>query len=257
MRRLHGSDGEEAAEHWVRGDVGGSLADAWEGVAEQWVAWVRTPGHDSYDNFHRDVFRRLLPEPAGRCLDVGCGEGRLPRDMKSWGYDVVGVDVSPTLIRYARDADADGEYHVASGSSLPFADEKFSLVTAFMSLHDMDDGESAVSHMARVLARGGRLCIAIVHPMSSAGRFESRQADARFVIDGSYTAARTYADSRERGGLPMTFSSHHRPLQAYFDMLTDADLLVERVVEVTDTTAEPESRWRRLPLFLQIRAVKP
>jgi SAM-dependent methyltransferase len=221
------------------------------------VRWVRTPGHDTYDKFHRDVFRRLLPEPAGRCLDVGCGEGRLPRDMKSWGYEVVGVDVSQTLIRYAREADPVGEYLVVDGASLPFDEETFALVTAFMSLHDMDDGHSAASHMARVLRRGGRLCIAIVHPMSSAGRFESRDADARFVIDGSYTTPRTYADPVERAGLPMTFSSRHRPLQAYFDMLTDAGLVIERVVEVADTTAEPGSRWRRLPLFLQLRATKP
>ncbi len=102
------------------------------------MAWARKPGHDSYWMFHRDVFRELLPPPAGRSLDVGCGEGRLPRDMKAWGYNVAGVDVSPTLIAAARDADPTGDYTMADAGELPFADGTFALVTAFMSLHDID-----------------------------------------------------------------------------------------------------------------------
>ena len=55
----------------------------------------------------------------------------------------------------------------------------------------------------------------------------------------------------------MTFTSRHRPLEAYFGAAEAAGLLIERVVEVPDTTAPPGDRWERLPLFLHIRAVKP
>jgi hypothetical protein len=34
-------------------------------------------------------------------------------------------------------------------------------------------------------------------------------------------------------------------------------LLVERLVEVPDTTDPPGDRWPRVPLFLHFRAVKP
>jgi hypothetical protein len=37
-----------------------------------------------------------------------------------------------------------------------------------------------------VLAPEGLYCIAIVHPLNTAGMFVSREADARFVIEGSY-----------------------------------------------------------------------
>ena len=83
-----------------------NLRDAWEAEAHNWVAWARRPGHDSYWQFHRDRFLQLLPPPGGRpLLDVGCGEGRLPRDLKARGYDVIGIDASPTLIGHARKAD--------------------------------------------------------------------------------------------------------------------------------------------------------
>jgi len=245
------------ATRFTRAGASGRLEDAWEAEAERWASWARAPGHDSYWLFHRDVFRALLPPPPALTLDVGCGEGRLPRDLHSWGYQVVGIDASETLIGYARDADPGGSYQVADGAALPFEDASVDLVTAFMTLHDIEDTPNAVREAARVLRGDGAFCMAVVHPLASAGRFESREPGARFVVDGSYLETRRYADTVERDGLAMTFHSRHRPMHAYVDMLTGSGLLVDRLVEVPDLSDPPGSRWRRMPLFLQIRAVKP
>jgi SAM-dependent methyltransferase len=234
-----------------------TVRDAWESEARNWVAWARAPGHDSYWRFHRDRFLELLPAPPARVLDVGCGEGRLPRDLKGAGYDVVAVDGSATLIEHARRADPDGDYRVADAAALPFADRSFPIVTAFMSLQDMDDSDGAMREMARALEPGGRACLAVVHPINSAGQFEDAAPDAPFVIRGSYFEPRRYADTVERDGLTMTFTSYHRPLQAYAAALEAAGLLIERLVEVPDTSDPPGDRWRRLPLFLHVRAAKP
>ena len=71
-----------------------------------------------------------------------------------------------------------------------------------------------------------------------------------------------YADEIERNGLRMTFSSIRHPLQAYFRALEAAGLLTETLREVpipaglaSDASPRHE-RWRRLPLFLHMRAVK-
>ncbi len=234
-----------------------TLRDAWESEAERWVAWAREPGHDSYWVFHRDRFLELLPPPTGLTIDVGCGEGRLPRDLVARGYSVIGVDGSPTLIDYARAADPDGDYRVADAAELPLDDGVATLVTAFMSLQDVDDMPAAVREAARVLLPGGRLCLAIVHPINSAGGFASMADDAPFVITESYFAPRVSAERMEREGLEMTFVSEHRPLETYVAALASAGFVIERVVEVPDPTAPPGDRWARIPLFLQIRAVKP
>lgn len=233
-----------------------TMREAWEAEAEQWIAWARTPGHDSYWRFHRDRFLQLLPPPPAQTLDVGCGEGRLPRDLTARGYAVTGVDGSPTLLAAARAADPAGRYELADAAALPFADGSFGLVTAFMSLQDVDDLEMAVSEAARVLAPGGALCMAIVHPVNSAGRFTARQPDAAFVITRSYFERRQEAETFERDGLRMTFVSEHRPLQAYTDALAAAGLRIERLAEVPDASAPPGDRWQRLPLFLHLRAGK-
>ena len=232
------------------------LRDAWESEAANWVAWARTPGHDSYWTFHRDAFLELLPAPRGVTLDIGCGEGRLPRDLKALGYEVIGVDASATLIRHAQDADPDGDYRIADAAALPVEHGSMSLVTAFMSLHDIDDLDSAVRGIVRVMRPDATFAAAIVHPINSAGTFESREADAVFRM-AAYLDEWTYTDAVERDGLRMTFTSRHRPLQAYFAALEDAGLTVDRLVEVPDTTAPDESRWRRIPLFLHLRARLP
>jgi SAM-dependent methyltransferase len=233
-----------------------NLRDAWEAEARNWVAWARSPGHDSYWRFHRDRFLELLPATSGLTLDLGCGEGRFPRDLKTAGYQVIGIDGSPTLIKEAQAADPGGDYRVADAAKLPLADASVQLVTALLSLHDMDDMNGAIAEAARVLVPGGRLCAAVVHPINSGGHFESSNPDAAFVIREPYFAERRYADAVERDGLRMTFTSHHRPLEAYFAALESASLLVERLVEVPDTTARPGDRWQRIPLFLHFRAVK-
>lgn len=229
------------------------LREAWESEAANWVAWARTPGHDSYWTFHRDAFLELLSAPSGVTLDVGCGEGRLPRDLKGRGYEVIGVDASATLIRHARDADPDGDYRMADAAALPLEDGSMSLVTAFMSLHDVDDLQSAVREIARVMRPDATFAAAIVHPINSAGTFESGEADAVFRLT-AYLGEWTYADAVERDGLRMTFTSRHRPLQAYVAALEAGGLAVDRLVEVADTTAPEDSRWRRIPLFLHLRA---
>jgi SAM-dependent methyltransferase len=121
----------------------------------------------------------------------------------------------------------------------------------------MDDMEGAIAEAARVLVPGGRLCAAVVHPINSAGKFAASVPDAPFVIRDSYFEQRRYADAIERDGLRMTFTSRHRPLEAYVAALESAGLLVERLVEVPDSTDPPGDRWQRLPLFLHFRAVKP
>ena len=231
-----------------------TLRDAWEEQAEKWTVWARHAGHDSYHRFHRDAFLELVPPPGRRTLDVGCGEGRLTRDLTALGHRVSAVDLSPTLIRHAREADPDGEYHLASGSELPFPDASADLVVAFMSLQDMDDPEGAIGEAWRTLEPSGRLCIALVHPINSGGSFETLDDDAAFTIPGSYVETRRYVDVVERDGLKMTFTSDHRSLEDWLRPVTDCGFLLERIREVID----PENpRWRRVPLFLHVRAVKP
>jgi SAM-dependent methyltransferase len=230
-----------------------SLAEAWDLHAQEWIAWARAPGFDSYEKFHRDLFLPLVPPPGRLTVDVGCGEGRVSRDLRALGHRVLAADLSPSMARAA--ATHPGQpvpAVVADATGLPLATGRADCAVAFMSLHDIDDLPAAVKEIARILAIGGRLVLAIVHPLNSAGEFAGDEPDSPFVIGGSYLRPSRNSGTFSRDGLTMTFNGAHRPLQAYTEALAGTGFAVERLREPTDSN--PAKPWMRIPMFLHVVA---
>lgn len=236
------------------------LRTAWEDHASRWVEWVRSGYDDSYSRFHRRLFFDLVPAPGRRTLDLGCGDGRVSRDLTALGHRVIGIDASATMIASATEAHGEIEFQQADAAALPFSDGEFDCVVAFMSLHDFDDLPGAIRESWRVLATGGHLCLAVVHPLTSVGFFERDVAEAPLVIEGSYLDDFHYKHTVSRGGVTMTFFGAHRPIQRYTEAIADAGFVIERLREAAPPDegvhTETERRWQRFPLFLHIRAVK-
>jgi SAM-dependent methyltransferase len=145
---------------------------------------------------------------------VGCGEGRVSRDLQAMGHRVLAVDLSLAMCRAAASHPAAPvPAVVADATCLPLAIGAADCAVAFMSRHDIDHMPAAIREIARILTGGGHLVIAIVHPINSAGAFTGDKADAGrpFIIDGSYLESRCYVDTVTRDGLTVTFHSEHRP----------------------------------------------
>jgi SAM-dependent methyltransferase len=227
-----------------------ALRDYWDAHAEEWIAWVRDPDHhDSYWRFHRKRFLSLVPSPGRVTLDIGCGEGRVARDLEELGHHVLGVDWSLKMCRAAASHQKRVGAVAGDAARLPLADDSIDCVIAFMSLHDVDDMPAAIREIARVLADGKKLALAIVHPMYSASGKS---------VDGAYVFKRAYLDSElcmstdERDSSTMTFCREHRPLAAYFDALLEAGFDIERLHELTDN----DKPGYRGPMFLDILATR-
>jgi len=231
-----------------------SLRQAWADNAEAWIHWARTPGHDSYRQFHGRRFFELIPSPGRLTVDIGCGEGRVARDLAAGGHRVVAMDASELMARATAGHEFAVPALVADAAALPLRAGCADLAVAFMVLQDVDDLTGAVAEIGRVVSAGGCLCLAIVHPLNSAGGFEGdrEDLDTPFVIAGSYLEELRYCEDIERDGLAMVFHSVHRPLEAYVGALEREGFVIESLREVT--VADPGDRWRRVPLFLDLRA---
>jgi SAM-dependent methyltransferase len=233
----------------------------WERQASNWADWARRPDFDAYWNYSPHFFD-LVPHPGDRTLEVGCGEGRVSRDLAMRGHRVVAVDASDHLIHLAKDADQNNSYLRCDAACLPFVDESFDLAVFYNSLMDIDDMESAVREAARVLRPGGVLCACVTHPIADAGRFESGEGDSPFVIEDTYLGDRRwFAAEIERDGLRMIFAGWAYPLEGYFGALERAGFAIQavrepRVDQPTVARNSSEERWRRIPNFLMWRAVK-
>src|SRR3984885_2433761 len=102
----------------------------WSRVASEWIAWARTPHHDAFWAY-RDAFAAFVGPGEGTALDVGCGEGRISRELKKLGYRVTAVDPTPQLLDAAAEADSAHDYVMVTATDLPFGDHHFDLVVAY------------------------------------------------------------------------------------------------------------------------------
>jgi SAM-dependent methyltransferase len=235
------------------------LRKIWDQRASDWLAWARTPEHDAYWYYAVGFLDEIVPRSPGDVLEVGCGEGRVARDLASRRHSVVAIDSSPLLVKEARAADPQSAYLVGDGTLLPFPDARFDVVVSYNSLQDVDDMPATVLEAARVLRNDGRFCMCVVHPVRDAGSFVSEERDAPFSISDSYLEARLYEESIERDGLQMTFTSWHYSLEGYARALENAGLLIELIREPAPEHAFADRRWersQRVPMFLFLRAVK-
>jgi ubiquinone/menaquinone biosynthesis C-methylase UbiE len=191
-----------------------------------------------------------------RILDAGCAAGGLAAELLARGADVVGVDISESLIAIARARLGDrAELHVANlGEPLSFlGDESVDLVVASLVLHYLRDWTLPLREFNRVLRPGGALLISTHHPMR-----DVEIADP----PAPYFDTVLLSDTWHKGGRDFEVEFYHRPLSSIADALADAGFIIERIPEPRPQ-AEPfaghadlYAEMLRGPWFLFIRALK-
>ena len=228
----------------------------WSRVSSEWIEWARAPNHDAFWAY-RESLIAFVGRGEGEALDVGCGEGRVSRELKACGYRVTALDPVRELVNAAREARSADDYAIASGTDLPFDDARFNLVMAYNVLMDVEDVSATLKEMRRVLRPAGMLVISIVHPFSDRGRFANGEATSPFVIHDGYFGSKRFEGMEERDGLRMRFAGWARPLEAYATALEEAGLAITSVREPVPQAGDGWNhmqRWTRIPLFLWLKA---
>ena len=226
----------------------------WEAETENWVTWARTPGFDAYWYFRDAFFDDILPAPGQCTLDLGCGEGRVARDLIERGHHVVALDTAKGLVRHALEADTHGRYVVAESDCVPLPSASVDLVVAYNVLQVVPDMTATVAECARVLRPGGHLCCCIAHPVTDLGTW-SDDHPPRLTIRSSYFENARVEDTIEREGLRVTVRGWTHWLEEYSIALEDAGFVIERIREPKPAPDPRYRRWKHLPLFMNVRAV--
>lgn len=149
------ADVARAYDRWLTGpSISGRLYGLLAGLPG--MVLVNTPA------FKLNTELQIKPEQ--RVLNIGCGTGALLQTLDSrvrFQTPPVGIDISRTMIARGRRATENSPRRIdllrAAGTALPFADERFDLVTCAHTLKHLDD-ESMLALMRevrRVLQPGG------------------------------------------------------------------------------------------------------
>jgi SAM-dependent methyltransferase len=256
------------------------VAACWEANAETWTRHARA-GYDLYrDALNTPAFMANLPSVIGLVgLDIGCGEGANTRQIAQAGATMTGIDIAPSFIRHAQEAEAAAPlgitYRLADGMELPFADASFDFATAFMSLMDMPHQDRVLAEAARVLKPGGFLQFSILHPCFATPFRRVLRDENRTVLgievrdyfratDGEIETWRFgAAPEHEKAKVePFKVPRFHRTLSEWVNLIIAAGFAIEHMhepqIDAETAAREPYLADTRVaPLFLHMRLRKP
>jgi SAM-dependent methyltransferase len=228
----------------------------WSLVAEEWIAWARTPNHDAFWAY-RDQWLAFIGRGDGKALDVGCGEGRVSRELTGHGYQVTAIDPVKRFVEAAAQSRSACHYAVAAATRLPFENSRFDLVIAYNVLMDVEDVRGAMKEIRRVMRPMGQLILSVCHPFADRGRFAGTEMNAPFVVEDTYFGRRRFEGAEERDGLRMHFAGWSQPLENYVSALEGAGLAITSLREPRpdlDYGRTHLAPWSRIPLFLWLKA---
>jgi ubiquinone/menaquinone biosynthesis C-methylase UbiE len=189
------------------------------------------------------ALRTLLGPGAGTVLEIGCGTGRHAALLRSLGRTPVGVDLSAAMLRRTAGTLPAARADVVR---LPVRDGSVPAVAAVMVHTDMPAYPAVLRQVARVLAPGGVLVHAGVHPCFCGG-FADHTDPAAVVIRPGYRDTYWTRDSYTDQGIRDKVGAQHRPLPELLGAVLAAGLVLEEFAEGDGPT----------PMMLAFRARKP
>jgi ubiquinone/menaquinone biosynthesis C-methylase UbiE len=114
------------------------------------------------------VYELLAPSPGDVLLDAGCGTALFTLGMLASGASVIGLDVSPPMLKKGARRCRDWRFSpvVADMRSLPFKDETFDKTVSVTALEFIADGKAAIQELFRVTRSKGVVVVATLNNLS-------------------------------------------------------------------------------------------
>ena len=202
----------------------------WERHAGWWQRGFTAGADPEYEDQILPLVARHL-EGARHVLDVGCGEGQIARRVAGPGTDVIGIDPTWSQVAVARERAGGPHYARARSEQLPWRDASFDAVVVCAALEHVDDFETAIREVARVIVPGGRFVLVLCHPLLQApgsGWVDDQIVGEQYWRVGTYLREDRAFDE-VAPGVELLFI--HRPLSRYVHAMGAAGLLVDDMEE--------------------------
>lgn len=143
------------------------LFDEWP---ERYDQWFTTPIGKLVKEIEVGLIHELLdPGPEEIILDAGCGTGLFTLDYLTSEAQVVGLDISHQMLKYAMKHTSGYPFYKVHGDMLylPFKDNSFDKSVSVTALEFVADAKSAIDELIRVTRPGGCIVVATLNSLSS------------------------------------------------------------------------------------------
>ncbi|MEO5903867.1 MAG: methyltransferase domain-containing protein [Gemmatimonadaceae bacterium] len=138
-------------------------------VSENYDAVASAYAENLYDELvAKPLDRHLLNRFAegvrdrGTIADIGCGPGQIARYLTDQGVPVIGIDLSPEMVRLAAQLNPEIEFRTGNMLAIDVADSSLAGIVAFYSIIHLGplDIPAAFREFRRVLTNDGALLVA-------------------------------------------------------------------------------------------------
>jgi SAM-dependent methyltransferase len=230
---MNNTDGDEVP---VRRGVTEVAFSNYEKLAPVWSAATDDGPHNAY--LERPMMRSMVPRPLSdrTVLDLGCGSGAQCEWLLSEGADVVGVDLSPSMVEAARRRCAGrGRFFVADATDgVDLSPASIDGVTASLVFDYFEDWSRALMGLRPLLRPNAWIALSDGHPS--------------WVLGGgrlNYFETGVLEDVWTKNGVTVANRYWRRPLAVAVDQIANAGFVVERIHE-SRPTPEAVARFPEL-----------
>ena len=136
------------------------------------IALVSGETWNSNDHYHPFLLRQL-PARFRKALEIGCGTGAFSRLLAARADGVTGIDLSPQMIRLARERSAgftNIDYQTADILDWPWPAGGYDCIAAIATLHHLPL-ETVLGRCAAALSTGGTLLVLDLYKAESAADY--------------------------------------------------------------------------------------
>lgn len=245
--------------------------ESWEGESRDYNRSVGESGH----YFHQHVvlpgvIKLLNLKPESKLLELGCGQGVLPRAInKDTKY--VGVDSAKTLLKSAQSLDHNTNHlFIETSATKPLpkvVQNDFTHAAIVLALQNMERSDLALKNISEHLVTGGKLVLVLNHPafriprQSGWGELPNK-LQYRWI--NKYMSYLKIPIIMHPGAKHSTSTiSFHNPISYYAKTLSACGFVITGMEEWTSDkqsqgkASKMENRARsEFPLFLAITAEK-
>lgn len=140
-----------------------------EKIARSYDRWAETPqGRKAYDVEVELLLKLGDLAPGQTIVEVGCGTGAHLGVFLREGIHVIGVDISPHMLRVARQALGKGvQLLLGDAENLPFKENSFDCVALITTLEFVSNPDKAVHEVLRVSR--GKVLLGVLNKYSLVG----------------------------------------------------------------------------------------
>lgn len=205
-------------------------------ISNQTEYWDNLPPEKEFSlDIDLISFGALVPDDA-KILDYGCGYGRIAAELHEYGYsNIIGVDVSPEMIKRARLDYPQLKFEIIEGNRLPYQDASFDaalLIGVLTAVPDTANQKAVVAEIFRVLKPGGFLYVTDFCLQSDDRNLERyRKYEKTYGTYGVFE-------------LPEGVVLRHHDLDYIYDLLSDFELISLVIVDAVTMNNNPAKAFQ-------------